>query len=271
MKQTPFIKMDGLGNDFVIIDGRDKDVKLAPREIAKLGDRKTGIGFDQLFVLHNSRVADIKMDIYNSDGSSAGACGNGTRCVAKILFYETNENQVTLEAPGGKILRAYNGAQITVNMGEPRLNWDEIPLSAETDTLNLPQLLEGFGSPAAVSMGNPHAVFFVDDVAAVNLKKLGPAVENNNLFPEKTNVEFAQILPQGKIRMRVWERGAGITTACGSGACASLVAAVRRGLSARKAEVIMDGGSLGIEWTKEGDVLMTGPVHTAFSGVAFLD
>jgi diaminopimelate epimerase len=156
-------------------------------------------------------------------------------------------------------------------MGAPLLNWKDIPLSREEDTLNMPALLEGLGAPVAVSMGNPHAVFFVDDINLVNLENLGPGVENNPLFPQRTNVEFAQILCANQIRMRVWERGAGITSACGSGACATLVAAVRAGLSAEKADIIMEGGVLTVEWKSRGDVFMTGPVNTAFKGEAYLE
>lgn len=270
MRTIPFTKMDGLGNDFVIIDGRKEKIALSAGEIEKLGNRKTGIGFDQLFILENSPIADVKMLIFNADGSSAGACGNGTRCVADILFKETSLKEITLEAPGGKILKAYNGPQITVNMGAPALDWAEIPLSRQEDTLSLPAFLEGYGNPVAVSMGNPHVVFFVEDINSVNLAYAGPKVENDPLFPQRINVEFAQVLSPLQIHMRVWERGAGITSACGSGACAALVAAVRRGLSANKAEIIMDGGSLAIEWEEGGDILMTGAVNTAFKGEAYL-
>jgi diaminopimelate epimerase len=271
MRIIPFIKMDGLGNDFMIIDGREKKIKLSPCEIKKAGDRRTGVGFDQLFILEKSKIADIKMSIFNSDGTSAGACGNGARCVADIIFRETSKKEILIEAPEGKILEARAaGKLIAVNMRKPLFGWWDIPLAGKTDTLNLPKLLKGFPAPVALSMGNPHTVFFVKDINKINLAENGPKVENNPLFPQKTNVEFAQILTPSKIRMRVWERGAGITSACGSGSCAALVAAVRRGLSARKADIILDGGTLTIEWKKDGDVLMTGPAHKSFNGEFYL-
>lgn len=269
MRSVRFVKMDGLGNDFVIIDARKQSVELSAKDIIAMGNRKTGIGFDQLFVLEKSDKADVKMVIYNADSSIAGACGNGTRCVADILFKEGACGEIKLEAPDGKVLTAFNGSSITVNMGKPELGWDKIPLSREMDTLELPEILPGYCSPTAVSMGNPHVVFFVEDINKVNLEAEGPKVENNPLFPQRTNVEFAQVLDKG-IRMRVWERGAGITMACGSGACATLVAYARKNLGPRKADIIMDGGTLTIEWTFAGDVLMTGPVNTAFKGEAYL-
>lgn len=270
MKTINFVKMDGLGNDFVIIDARKQPVNLNAQDITKLGDRHKGVGFDQLFVLHNSQTCDVKMDIYNSDGSTSAACGNGTRCVASIIFKELSKNEITLEAPGGKVLKAFNTNPITVNMGRAALNWQDIPLSKECDTLNMPVLLEGLPSPVCVSMGNPHTVFFVDNAEVLDIAAIGPKIEHHPLFPQRTNVEFAQIINHSKIRMRVWERGAGITLACGSGSCATLVAAVRRGLTGRKAEIVMDGGSLFIEWTENNEVLMQGPVNTAFSGTAYL-
>lgn len=264
--------MDGLGNDFVIIDARTKDYTLTAAQIAQLGNRKTGIGFDQLFIIQNTPCADAKMLIYNADGSCAGACGNGTRCIAKLLFSQGAKSPLKLAAPDGKILTAYDGELITVDMNEPALDWQNIPLAKDCDTLNLPLDIDGFKEPVAVSMGNPHAVFFVEDIKAVNLALTGPKVESDAIFPQKTNVEFAQILADDKIRMRVWERGAGITMACGSGACATLVAAIRKGLiKGNKAQVIMDGGTLVIEWRADDKhVLMTGPTNMAFEGTAFL-
>jgi len=262
--------MDGLGNDFVIIDARNTPVNLSAQDIQTLGDRHKGVGFDQLFILENSLKADIKMNIYNSDGSMAAACGNGTRCVSSLIFAELNKQEIALEAPDGKILKAFNTNPITVNMGRPLTGWRDIPLSEEKDTLNMPVLLDGLGSPVCVSMGNPHAVFFVDNVEKLDIAALGAKVENNPLFPKRTNVEFAQILSRSKIRMRVWERGAGITLACGSGSCATLVAAALRGLTGRKADIILDGGTLNIEWDDKDEVLMSGPVHMAFKAEAYL-
>ena len=269
MRTIPFIKMDGLGNDFVVIDAREKVITLTAQEITKIANRRTGIGFDQLFILTKSKIADIKMAIYNGDGSSAGACGNGTRCIASLLFEEdSSKKEVLIEAPGSKLLKAYKKEQISVNMGAPDFSWQGIGLVEEKDTLNLTDLLPG-RSACGVSMGNPHAVFFVEDVSKIELAKLGPLVENNPLFVNRTNVEFAQIVNSGKILMRVWERGAGITQACGSGACATLAAAYKKGLSSNKAQIIIPGGTLEIE-NKNGEILMAGPVNKAFSGQFYI-
>lgn len=269
MRTIPFIKMDGLGNDFVVIDAREKFIALTPQEITKIANRRTGIGFDQLFVLTKSAVADIKMMIYNGDGSSAGACGNGTRCIASLLFEETpSKKEVLIEAPKGKLLKAYKQEQISVNMGVPDFSWQGIGLAEERDTSNLTDLLPGM-SACGVSMGNPHAVFFVPDISKIDLAKVGPSVENNPLFVNRTNVEFAQIVNPNKILMRVWERGAGITQACGSGACATLAAAYKKGLSSSKAQIVMPGGTLEIE-NKNGEILMAGPVNKAFIGQFYI-
>ena len=269
MKTIPFIKMDGLGNDFVVIDAREKLITLTPQEITKIANRRTGIGFDQLFILTKSNIADIKMAIYNGDGSSAGACGNGTRCIASLLFEEDPSKQaVLIEAPGGKLLKAYKKEQISVNMGAPDFSWQGLGLAEEKDTLNLIGLLPGMNA-CGVSMGNPHVVFFVPDVSKIDLAKVGPLVENNPLFVNRTNVEFAQVVSPNKILMRVWERGAGITQACGSGACATLAAAYKKGLSSNKAQIVMPGGTLEIE-NKDGEILMAGPVNKAFIGQFYI-
>lgn len=267
MKQIPFIKMDGLGNDFVIIDCRKNKISLTQALIQKMSNRKTGIGLDQLIVLKKSKICDVKMEIYNADGTIAGACGNGTRCVSSLIFEETKKKQITLEAPYKKVLTAWRGKQITVDMGEAKIDWRDIPLSKKADTLNL-KVLAALPKAVCVSMGNPHAVFFVNNVGKIDIAKLGAQVEKHKLFPQKTNVEFAQILGPQKIRMRVWERGAGITLACGSGACATLVGAIRRGLVKSKASIIMDGGTLFIE-QKQNRILMSGPVNKVFCGIYF--
>ena len=271
MRTIPFIKMDGLGNDFVIIDCRKTKeiVSLSEEEIKKIANRRTGIGFDQLFILTPSKIADVKMNIYNGDGTTAGACGNGTRCTASLIFEEdSSKTEALIEAPGSKLLKAYKKEQISVNMGAPDFSAKGIGLAEEKDTLNISGLLPGM-SACGVSMGNPHAVFFVEDVSKIDLAKLGPLVENNPLFINKTNVEFAQIVSPSKILMRVWERGAGITQACGSGACATLAAAYKKGLSSSKATIVMPGGSLEIE-NKNGEILMAGPVNKAFSGQFYI-
>lgn len=280
-REISFIKMDGLGNDFVLIDARAKKIKLSAKDICALGDRRTGVGFDQLFVLEKSKCADVKMNIYNSDGSKAGACGNGARCVGKFLFEDfarakngrAAPKTATIEAPYGKILQVQKaaGGLFSVNMGKAVFEAQKIPLAGGFDALNMPKLLKCFDAPTAVSMGNPHAVFFVKDVQDVCVGKLGPSVENNTkVFPDRTNVEFAQVISPSKILMQVWERGAGITRACGSGACATLAAAFKRGLTSNKAQIVMTGGTLVIEQKSNGDIYMTGPAHTSFYGIAYL-
>lgn len=268
MTQIPFIKMDGLGNDFVIIDNRSGGVCLTTEQIVAIGNRKTGVGFDQLIVLEKSEKAAVKILFFNSDGSTAGACGNGSRCTAKLLMDEANGNAVEMEAPDGRILKAFRenaDGLVTVNMGPPRLMWQEIPLAEDVDTLSVP-VLPDLPEACCVSMGNPHAVFFIKDAERFDVAGFGSKVETHPMFPQRTNVEFAEVLAPDLIRMRVWERGAGITDACGTGACATLTAAVRRGLSAQKAEIRMDGGSLWIEWKDKTDILMTGKTHCAFTG-----
>ncbi len=268
MRAIPFVKMDGLGNDFVIL----REIDLTPDEIRAIGNRKTGVGFDQLIVLKPSDRADLKLLFFNADGSSAGACGNGSRCAARYFMDGQGRSRIEMEAPDGRILKARRAEndQTTVNMGKPLLGWREIPVAAPVDTTVLPEIVKGLPAPVGVSMGNPHAVFFVKDVDSLDIAAFGPKVENHPFFPERTNVEFAEVLAPDVIRMRVWERGTGVTEACGTGACATLTAAVRRNLSARKAEIRMDGGSLVIEWDENGDILMTGATHAAFKGELYL-
>ena len=274
MRVIPFLKMDGLGNDFVIIDERQKSFGLSDKDIIKMADRKTGVGFDQLIVIANPinpAEHTAAMKIYNADGSTAGACGNGTRCVGKVLLAETGKASLKIEAPGNRVLEVFAGKQITANMGKPNLDWHGIPLAEEVDTLGLPKIAEGLPRPSAVNVGNPHVIFFVMDLVKVDVEKYGPIVENHHLFPERTNVEFVEVKAQDHLRMKVWERGAGMTKACGTGACASLVAAVRRGLCRRSAKVEMDGGELQITWSENGDILMTGDAHQSFAGSFFPD
>jgi len=261
--------MHGLGNDFVIIDGRTATVRLDGDQICALGDRRRGIGFDQLVILESPEKTDgVFMRIYNPDGSEAGACGNATRCVADLVMKEKGGSACTVETISGilECTRAENGL-ITVDMGVPGLDWKKIPLSKQCDTLHLP--LEG--DPVAVSMGNPHCVHFCEEVSDIAVDKLGPKVEHDPLFPQRTNVEYVCIQGKDHLRMRVWERGAGITQACGTGACASAVAAIRRGLTGRKVRVTLDGGDLLIEWREaDSHVLMTGPVAYSFEGTISL-
>ena len=261
--QLAFTKMHGAGNDFVVLDARAAPIQLAPAQAAALADRRRGIGCDQLILVEPAPGAAAFMRILNSDGSEAGACGNATRCVASLLF--DGRDAITIRTSAGDLAaeRLADG-RVRVDMGPARLGWQDVPLAHEADTLHLPVK----GDPAACSMGNPHATFFTRDVDLV--ERLGPALERDPLFPERANIGFAQILAPDRIRLRVWERGAGMTLACGSGACATLVNAHRRGLAGREAAVEMDGGTLGILWREDGHVLMTGPVATSFRGVVEL-
>ncbi|OIR06188.1 diaminopimelate epimerase [mine drainage metagenome] len=264
-----FLKMHGLGNDFVVLDARSRPLALSPDSVRRIGDRHRGVGFDQLVVLLPPRQAgaDVFMALYNNDGSEAGACGNATRCVARLLMAESGGSRAVIETVSGLLTaEAAAGGLYSVDMGPARLEARDIPLAQGTDSLRLPLAIGGLEAPCGVGMGNPHAVFFVTDAETADVAGLGPQVEHHPLFPQKTNVEFAQILAPDRIRMRVWERGTGITQACGTGACATLVAAARRGLTGRAAEVILDGGSLHIHWRDDNHVLMTGPASLAFAG-----
>lgn len=268
-----FRKMHGLGNDFVIIDGRDIDASaagLTADTIRRISNRREGLGCDQLIVIERRRNdgAYAFMRILNNDGSEAEACGNATRCVADLVMNELGRDTVMVETVAGLLeaVRQTDG-RIAVDMGAPRFGWQQIPLAEATDTNELPLAVGALQNGVAVNVGNPHAVHFVKDVAAVPLDKLGPILETDPLFPEKANIEAAQIIDRATIRMRVWERGTGITQACGSAACATLVAAVRRGLTERKAELVLDGGSLDLEWRAGDDhIIMTGPVAYVAEG-----
>lgn len=263
-----FLKMHGLGNDFVMLDWRGDKTSLSDFQVKKIADRKTGVGCDQLIVMRTSEEADVFMEIRNADGSEVAACGNATRCVGRFMMDETHRDSVIIETKAGflKAREAGNGL-VEVDMGPPRLRSEDIPLADSCDTLHLPVKEGGYSDPVGVSMGNPHMVFFVEDAEAVPLVEIGPLLENHALFPEKTNVEFVSLLPSGALRMRVWERGTGITRACGTGACAAVVAAVRRGLISEGAEVVLDGGSLSIHWNGPGgSVLMTGAAERSFEG-----
>jgi diaminopimelate epimerase len=267
---TPFRKMQGLGNDFAVFDARSAPVLLTPELARRLADRHFGIGCDTLvLILPGTAQADATLRFFNSDGSEVGACGNATRCVARLLMDERGLARVRLESKGGLLLCSDAGSGlVTVDMGLPGLEWQQIPLSEAKDTLQFVFELEGRALTAsAVSMGNPHCVLFVGDAEKAPVAQIGPLIETHTLFPQRVNVEFAQVLDQGRIRMRVWERGVGITLACGTGAAATAVAAIRKGLTGRKVELILDGGSLILEWREEdGHVLMTGPGMTSFKG-----
>jgi len=263
-----FAKMQGCGNDFVILDERGASLGLTPARAAALADRHRGIGCDQLIALEPAQGADIFMRIRNPDGSEAGACGNATRCVATILARETGKRDFVIRTISGDLpAELLADLQVRVDMGPPRLGWAEIPLARKMDTLHLDLSAGPLSDPAAASMGNPHATFFVPDLAAIPLAALGPALEHAAIFPERANIGVVQVLAPDHLRLRVWERGAGLTRACGSGACAALVNAHRRGLTGRAARVDLDGGRLAIAWREaDGHVLMTGPAETAFTG-----
>ncbi len=264
-----FIKMHGLGNDFVVIDGRGGDVSLDAAQARAIADRHTGIGCDQLIVIEaaNRAGADVFMRIRNADGGEVAACGNATRCVARLLMDEMDSDQVRIETSSG-VLLAENAPNdtISVDMGVPGLTWDRIPLAREADTLHLDLALGPLGDPVAVSIGNPHAVFFTSDPDAVDLDRLGPELEHHEMFPERANIGIAQVTGRDSLRLRVWERGAGITLACGTGACAAVVAASRRGLTGRLVTVTLDGGKLAVEWRGDDHVIMTGPAAVSFTG-----
>jgi diaminopimelate epimerase len=247
-----FIKMHGLGNDFVILDHRNGGGRLAPETIRKLADRQFGVGCDQVIVLEPSKKADVFMRIYNPDASEAESCGNATRCVAHLL----GKDSVTIETRAGLLPCRRVGDLIEADMGAPKGEVRNLAIGGK----DLPDAV-------AVNMGNPHCVFFVGSVEDTSVEMLGPIFEHHELFPDRSNVEFAQVIGDNFIRLRVWERGAGVTLACGSGACATIVAAVSRGLTGRRAEVIMDGGPLTLEWREsDSHVLMTGPVAYVFEG-----
>ncbi|MCG6901851.1 MAG: diaminopimelate epimerase [Rhodobacter sp.] len=265
-----FMKMHGLGNDFVVFDARRRGVAMTAVLARALGDRHRGVGFDQLAVIEADAEADARLVFYNADGSVAGACGNATRCIARYLMDESGATGLTLRTDRGVLACADAGGGLTrVNMGQPLLDWRDIPLAHQTDTLHLPI----DGDPVATGMGNPHCTFFTDDVMAVDLAARGAGTEHHALFPERTNVQFCQLVGPDHLRVRVWERGVGVTLASGSSSCAVVVAAARRGLTGRKVTVTLDGGDIAIDWREDG-VWMTGPSAHVFDGYlsrTFLD
>ncbi len=272
MTAVPFRKMHGLGNDFVVLDARHQSIALTADRIRAIGDRRRGVGFDQLLVIEPSNAGDFFMRIFNPDGSEARACGNGTRCVAHLLMVETGTQRVVIETVAGLLecVAAEDGT-VSVDMGLARTDWQAIPLAEETDTLSVDLPGAPLNGACCVNIGNPHAVFFVDDPERVRVEEIGPMIETHRLFPERANIEFVKVLDRGRMRMRVWERGAGVTQACGSGACAALVAAARWGFSDRTSDVILDGGVLTITWREDDHVIMSGPVSTSFEGELDLD
>ena len=257
----PFVKMHGAGNDFVIIDSRGRGAVVTAAMAQALGDRNRGVGFDQLAELRDGIDADVCLDFWNADGSMAEACGNATRCIAVRLMAETGRDRLRIRTARGLLFAELRGTQAWVNMGQPLTAWDEVPLARAVDPLHLPLA----GDPVAVGMGNPHAVHFVADAEAVALTTLGPLIEHDPLFPARTNVEFASVAGPDTLRMRIWERGVGVTLASGSGSCAVAVAAHLRGLTGRQVTIRADGGILQVDWRDDG-VWLTGPVAHVFDG-----
>ena len=258
--------MHGLGNDFIIFDARQNALELASGQVRDLCHRKRGIGCDQLIVMKASNKADVYMEIWNSDGTRVGACGNATRCVGHLLDPENQGTAIKIETEAGILTSHANSpSNVTVDMGEPKLDWQSIPLSIWQDTLTLDLHIGPFESPVAVNIGNPHAVFFVPDANRAPIEEFGSSIETHALFPEGVNVSAASV-KDGVIRLRVWERGVGMTEACGTAACATIVAASLKGLVDRKATIQLDGGTLDMAWRADDHVMMTGPVATSFKG-----
>ncbi|OUD09915.1 diaminopimelate epimerase [Marivivens niveibacter] len=259
----PFMKMHGLGNDFVIIDERETGSVVDHGLAIAMADRHMGIGYDQLATIESGKDSDLHLIFWNSDGSKSAACGNATRCIARWEMDRTGKTELTITTERGTLFaRDAGDGQTSVNMGHPQLQWDEIPLASEMDTLELPI----DGAPTATGMGNPHCTFFVDDAEAIDIVAFGPTIEHHPLYPERTNVQVASVVGPDHLRMRVWERGAGLTLASGSSSCATAVAAARRGLTGRKVRIDLDGGTLEIDWRDDG-VWMTGPTAHVFDGI----
>lgn len=270
----PFRKMNGLGNDFVVLDARDRPLRLDAAATLRIADRKMGVGCDQLIILEPSKRADVFMRIRNADGSEVDACGNATRCIAWLIVGETGRSEATIETNAG-LLRAdvQSLDHITIDMGEPRFLWNEIPLRDEfRDTRHI-ELQIGpidapiLHSPSVVNVGNPHAIFWVDaDPGHYDLGRFGPLLENHPIFPERANISLAHVTSPTALTLRTWERGAGLTRACGTAACAAGVSAARLGLTERRVTVTLPGGPLVIEWTAANRILMSGPAQLDFEG-----
>ncbi|MDY7096898.1 MAG: diaminopimelate epimerase [Pseudomonadota bacterium] len=261
--RVPFIKMHGLGNDFIVLDARG-DALPAPMNSAiarALADRREGIGCDQLIVLEPSDASDFRMLIFNSDGSEVESCGNASRAVALL-----HGQPAKVETGGGIIAMEPDESGASVDMGAPRFEWDAIPLEYAVDTAHMPVAWEELSDPFAVNVGNPHVIFFTEDADAVDLRTLGPQIETDALFPNAINVNVASVAGPDHLKLHVWERGAGLTRACGTGACATAVAAISRGLVKGPVRVTLPGGDLVIDWARGGSIRMSGPATEAFRG-----
>jgi diaminopimelate epimerase len=276
MGGTPYLKMNGLGNDFVVVDARLSGQRFSSDAVRRIADRATGIGADQMIVLEKPRAdgADVLLRIYNPDGGEIDACGNASRCIAALMARETGKDRIVLQTHAGLLFAEMHGDVVTVDMGRPRFAWDQIPLSEEfADTTGIELQLGPIDAPilhtpSVVNIGNPHAIFWVDDVGRFDLGRFGPLLENHPIFPDRANISLAQVLSPGRIKVAVWERGAGLTRACGTAACAVAVAAGRKKLAGRKVQIDLPGGTLQIEWRDSDDhVLMTGPWSLDGEGV----
>ena len=269
----PFRKMNGLGNDFVVLDARHKAIEMTPEDARRLADRSMGPGCYQVIVLEPTKKADVFMRIFNADGSDVEACGNAARCVALLVAEEAGRPEVTVETRAG-LLRAQveSGDRVVIDMGVPRFAWNEIPLAEPFHDTTGIELQMGpidapiLHSPSVVNVGNPHAIFWVDDVDAYDLARFGPLLENHPVFPERANISLAHVTSRSGLRLKTWERGAGLTKACGTAACAAAVAAARKGLTDRQVTVELPGGKLFIDWTTDGHILMRGPAELDFEG-----
>ncbi|CAN1723535.1 Diaminopimelate epimerase [Hyphomicrobium sp. 1Nfss2.1] len=274
----PFRKMNGLGNDFVVLDAREKALALGADEVRRIGDRNGGIGCDQIIVMEPSKKADLFMRIFNADGSEVSACGNATRCIALIAAEESGRDEVSVETSAGLLKAKVDSADsITIDMGKPRFGWSDIPLAEPFEDTTGIELQIGpidapvLHTPSVVNVGNPHAIFWVDDVNAHDLGRFGPLLENHPIFPERANISLAQVTGPNSLKLRTWERGAGLTRACGTAACAAAIAAARKGLTDRQVAVELPGGTLYIEWAENDHIMMRGPAELEFEGTISAD
>ena len=276
-RRIPFLKMNGLGNDFVVWDAREAPVRLDPQAIRQIGARDGGIGFDQMITVERSPAgADAFMRIHNRDGGEVDACGNATRCIGRLLMEESGGTAATIETNAGllKALATDSPRRVTVDMGRPRFAWNEIPLAEEFHDTRAIELQIGpidapiLHTPSVVNVGNPHAIFWVRDLDAYDLSRIGPMLENHPMFPERANISLAHVLSDKEVEIRVWERGVGLTRACGTAACAVGVAAARDLRTGRKVRVLLPGGPLDIEWREsDNHILMTGDTEVEFEGL----
>jgi diaminopimelate epimerase len=276
---TPFLKMNGLGNDFVVLDTRARPLALSADAARQIADRRAGVGCDQIILLESGKTgADATMRIWNADGGEVEACGNATRCIAQLLEKELNRSELAIDTIAGRLLcTVLADGRVTVDMGAPKFEWQDIPLAERMDTRNIDVKVGPIDAPvlfgpSAVNVGNPHCIFFVPDANAHDLGRIGPMLEYHPMFPKRANISLAQVRDKTHIRLRVWERGAGLTRACGTAACASVAAAARKKLTDRKVHVELDGGTLAIEWREgDGHLLMTGPAALNFRGELPID